>query len=247
MAIHFVADIHLSMARPGRVEAFLGYLNGPARSAERLYILGDLFDLWLGDDDDTPPHPEVLSALARLCDGGPRVMVMHGNHDFAMDGGFETATGCRLIPDPSVAEVYGEPVLLMHGDTLCTDDLEYQAFRAHIRDPERLEGLLALPLSERRSFATAIRSQSREAARGKPPAIMDATQAAVEQALRDHGSRTLIHGHTHLPATHNFTLDGADATRIVLSDWYQRDGVLVWDEHGHHAHAVAELATKQKN
>ncbi len=241
MPVFFIADVHLSTRRPERIATFLSFLDLSAHRADRLYILGDLFDLWLGDDDTSPPHPEVVSALKRLTTSGAEVFAMHGNHDFTMGSGFEDQTGCRLLPDPSVVDIYGTPVLLMHGDTLCTDDLDYQEYRARIRSPETLDALLTLPLEERMAKAAEIIRLSDAAVQEKPVEIMDVNNKAVEEAMRSHGILHLIHGHTHRPAVHRFNLDGNPATRIVLGDWYQGDSVLTWDEGGYRPGRVSDF------
>jgi len=243
MSVFLVSDVHLSARRPERVAAFLSFLGTRARGAQRLYILGDLFDLWLGDDDTTPPHPAVLDALSRLTDSGTAVYALHGNHDFLMGPGFETHTGCRLLPDPWVANIYGRRVLLSHGDRLCSDDLEYQRWRASTRDPEHQRAFLAQPLAARSERAARIRKHSVERARLKPQDILDVSQQAVVDAMRAHGVDCLVHGHTHRPAVHRLSLDGRPGVRIVLGDWYEGDVLLRWDERGYR---LAELGSAQQ-
>jgi UDP-2,3-diacylglucosamine hydrolase len=237
----FVSDVHLSRHRPERLEAFLSFLAGEARRAETVYILGDLFDLWLGDDDKTPPHPRVVDALAGLSASGTTLYAMHGNHDFLTGVKFEQRTGCRLLPDPSVVEEQGKRVLISHGDALCTDDAEYQQWRAFIHNKDNQRVFLALPLFVRKSQAAKIRKQADERAELKPHDIMDVNQQAVEDAMRGAGVRLMVHGHTHRPAVHHFDLDGEGATRIVLGDWYEGDTVLRWDAGGYHLGPLAVL------
>lgn len=233
MGTFFIADLHLSVARPEMVTAFLGFLEGRASRADALYILGDLFDQWLGDDDETVPHPVIVKALARLTMAGVPVSVMHGNHDFLLAEQFARQTGCQLLPDQTTVDVYGTRVLIMHGDTLCIDDREYQALRTEVRDADNQARFLALPLAERAAKAALLRATSKEQTQLKPLAIMDVNQAAVVRVMREHGVLHLIHGHTHRPAIHSLAIDGRQATRIVLGDWYERANSLLWDEAGY--------------
>lgn len=215
------------------VGAFLEFLEQQANHAETLYILGDLFDQWLGDDDDLDPHPAVVAALTRLTASGVTVALLHGNHDFLLGERFAARTGCQLLRDPTVIEVHGTPVLIMHGDTLCTDDLAYQALRAQVRDPANQARFLALPLPRRAAEAASLRSASQQQTRLKPQDIMDASPSTVERTMRKHGVLHLIHGHTHRPAIHSFRIDGQCATRIVLGDWYRQPHVVIWDNAGY--------------
>lgn len=233
MTTYFISDLHLSAARPPMVAAFLSFIQGPAQGAEALYMLGDLFDQWLGDDDDTPPHPEIIGSLAQLTAAGVPVAVVRGNHDFLLGPDFERQTGCRLLADPSLIDVQGTRVLIMHGDTLCTDDREYQALRAQVRDPQNQQRFLALPLAARSAQAARLRANSRERTQLKPQEIMDVNPDAVTQVLRAHDVQYLIHGHTHRPAVHHHDIEGKPAQRIVLGDWYTRTHVLAWDKRGY--------------
>src|SRR3569623_1511570 len=210
----FISDLHLSADRPALTALFLVFLRERAPRAETLYILGDLFEVWLGDDAVHPAYHPVLSALRELAARRP-VYVMHGNRDFLLGNAFAQASGCRLLADPSVIDLNGERTLLMHGDVLCTDDVEYQQFRAHVRNPETEQQ---------------FRDASRERSRYKTEEIMDVNQEAVAAVMRAHDVRQFIHGHTHRPAIHRFTLDGREARRIVLGDWYEQGSVLVCDE-----------------
>ena len=241
MATLFVSDVHLSARRPEIVDAFEAFLDGQARRADALYVLGDLFDEWLGDDDDRAPHPRITRALARLSDGGVPVSIMRGNHDFLLGSDFERLSRCPLIPDPSVVQVAGSRVLLMHGDLLCTRDTDYQAFRKMTRDPEIQREFLSLPLADRAEKAAALRGQSREAMRLKPEDIMDVTPEAVADAMRRHEVSHFVHGHTHRPAVHSLEVAGASAARIVLGDWYEQDSVLIWSEKGYRLGRIGEL------
>ena len=228
----FASDVHLSAHRPAAVTAFREFLSGPVRRARRLYLLGDVFDLWLGDDDDRTPHPEVETALAETVSAGVPVDLIRGNHDFLLGDAFAERTGCRLVDEPHVIEVGGERVVLLHGDTLCTRDVEYQAFRRYARDPENQRAFLARPMDERALEAAAIRATSDSRTRLKSEDIMDVTDEEVERLLRECGATRMIHGHTHRPAVHDLDPDAGPSTRIVLGDWYDRGTVLVWDQTG---------------
>ena len=232
MTTLFVSDVHLCQERPDIVERFIAFLDFEASAASALYILGDLFDLWLGDDDEREPHPRVTAALRRLSEAGPRVRIMHGNHDFLLGPRFERESGCRLLPEPACIDVEGAPVVVLHGDLLCTRDEDYQAFRRSTRDPGRQEEFLRLPLPERLGHAARLRHRSLQATRLKAADIMDVAPEAVERMMLDTGTRCMIHGHTHRPAVHAFTLAGAPATRVVLGDWYEQGSVLVWNRKG---------------
>ncbi len=241
MAALFISDCHLSAARPGPLEEFLGLMAGPARAMEAVYVLGDLFDLWLGDDDDAPGHDEVVAALGRTTAAGTPVYFMRGNHDFLAGDDFARRSGCRLLEDPTVATVAGREVLLLHGDTLCLDDVDYQAFRARMRSPEFTADFLARPLAQRRRLAGDIRDRSLAAVAAKAANTMDAAPRAVADAFRRHGTAFMIHGHTHRPAIHRHRVDGRTATRIVLDDWYDTGSGLLWEEAGFRPVAVSTL------
>jgi len=223
----FISDLHLAPAEPGAVQAFHRFLQGPARSAQALYILGDLFEYWAGDDDLAEPfNAEICAALSALARAGVKVHFMRGNRDFLAGPGFAQAAGLCLIDEPYVISLGGEPVLLMHGDALCTDDLAYQAFRAQVRDPLWQSQFLAQPLAARKKLIAALRERSETEKQGKAMSIMDVNAAAVVEAMRAQGVRKLIHGHTHRPAHHTLTLDGQDAERWVLSDWCKTPAFL---------------------
>jgi UDP-2,3-diacylglucosamine hydrolase len=220
----FISDLHLSPQRPATIELFLGFLAGRARRAERLYILGDLFDAWIGDDDDAPPHPAIIAALRSLSDKGTEVLFQHGNRDFLIGRRFAKRSGCHLLDDPVTVDLYGRQTLLMHGDLLCTDDVPYQKFRRKARNPWFQKLFLLRSLKKRRRIAADYRRRSGEAVAAKAAAIMDVNQGAVEGAMRQAGVDLLIHGHTHRPARHAFALDGKAAVRWVLSDWQPERG-----------------------
>ncbi len=229
----FIADLHLTPERPQINAAFFAFIADPAARAHALYILGDFFEAWVGDDDLAAPlHTEVAAALKRLTERGIPVFLMHGNRDFLLAEVFCHASGATLIADPSVIELNGEGTLLMHGDTLCTDDIAYQAFRAQARDPGWQANFRAKPLAERHALANALRAQSEETKADKTPAIMDVSPGTVSNALRQSGCHRLIHGHTHRPALHHLEIDGHMAERWVLPAWYEGAGWLQCDASG---------------
>jgi len=233
MATLFISDLHLDPARPDITSQALAFLESEARGAEALYILGDLFEAWVGDDDPEPEKRRVIAALKRLTDGGLPCYFMHGNRDFLVGAGFAQASGCTLLQDPTIIELHGTRVMLMHGDTLCTDDHEYQAFRKMVRNPDWQRVMLAKPLAERLALARHLRETSAASMAGKPMEIMDVSQDAVIAAMREHEVYTLLHGHTHRPAIHRFEADGQEAVRIVLGDWYTQGSALAWDADGY--------------
>ena len=219
-----ISDLHLSQHRPDTVALFLRFLRERACAAGELYILGDLFDAWIGDDNILPPVPEVVQALRQLTDGGCKLSVMHGNRDFLLGSDFARATGGKLLPDPFVADLGGETTLLMHGDLLCTDDLEYQQARKLLRSPEFIRDFVSRTIEERVQLAAEYRRRSGEVVSLKSADIMDVNQQTVERYMREHQVRRLIHGHTHRPALHEFKLDGTPAQRYVLEDWHEQTG-----------------------
>ncbi len=224
VASFLISDLHLDETRPHITRAFYDFLAGPAAGAEALYILGDFFEVWIGDDDDAPLPQEVARQLKAFSDAGTRLYLMHGNRDFLIGEDYARRCGAELLSDPSLVELAGKPVLLMHGDSLCTLDEEYMAFRQQARNPQWQQALLAKPLEERRQIADQIRAVSKSMNSRKAEDIMDVTPEEVVNALRDHNTRTLIHGHTHRPARHRLEVDGEPAERIVLGDW----GELGW-------------------
>jgi len=220
----FVSDLHLAPERPAVTRAFLEFLRGA--ETDRLYILGDLFEAWVGDDDDSPLAQSVTAALAAASARGIRLYFLAGNRDFSVGRRFARSTGAHLLGDRESVSIAGRRLLLLHGDTLCTDDSEYQQFRALVRDPAWQTQFLARPLAERRAMAAQMRETSRQRTGEKRAEIMDVNREAVAATMREHGVRTLIHGHTHRPAIHAFSLDGQPARRIVLGDWYEQGSVL---------------------
>ena len=219
MTTYLISDLHLHESRPQVTQAFFDFLRGPAAGAEALYILGDFFEVWVGDDDDAPLGREVLEELSRYSGTGAELYLMHGNRDFLLGQDFAQHAGALLLPDPSLVTLGNHKMLLMHGDTLCTRDTEYLAFRQQARDPNWQEAQLAKPLEERRAFAAQIRAVSKSMSSRKTEDIMDVTQEEVERVMREHGVHLLVHGHTHRPARHPFSIDGEPAERIVLGDW----------------------------
>ena len=222
----FVSDLHLDAASPEIARQFHAFLEDEARSAEALYILGDLFEAWLGDDDPDPAARATVRALRALTASGVTVFVMHGNRDFLIGERFCRETGATLLSDGTVVELYGERAVLLHGDALCTDDASYQRLRRIVRNPV-VRGLFRLmTLNQRRALAARLRAGSRAHVGMTAPEIMDVNADAVAQAFRMAGVRTMIHGHTHRPAMHPLEIDGAPAKRIVLGDWYTQGSVL---------------------
>lgn len=229
MATLFISDLHLDESRPAVTMLFLDWLRGEAARAEALYILGDLFEAYIGDDDDAALVATVADALREVSDRGVRVHFMHGNRDFLVGETFARRAGLALLPETAVVDLYGTPTLLLHGDTLCLDDVAYQRIRVQLRDPDWQRQFLAQPLAARRAFAAQARAESARHTGATDAAIMDVTPAAVERALDDHGVRRMIHGHTHRPATHRLDRGGE---RIVLGDWYEQGSVLRVDASG---------------
>ena len=229
--IFFISDLHLPPRSPGATRLFLQFLAGRARQAEELYILGDLFEAWIGDDDSGDPfNAQVIAALHAASDAGLRISVMHGNRDFLLDDGFATATGARLLGDPHLLTTAEWQFILSHGDALCLDDATYMAFRAQVRNPAWQAALLTKPLGERRVIGAHMREVSESSQRDKDSPYTDLQAAATDDFLRDHGYVTFIHGHTHQPAKHDHIVDGIHVERWVLADWHEDRGeCLVWD------------------
>lgn len=237
----FVSDLHLDAAAVQARQLFMQFLAQQARAARALYILGDLFEAWVGDDDPEPTRDEICRALAELTASGVPCYVVRGNRDFLFGAGFERRTGARLLPDPLLATFYGEPVFVSHGDVLCTDDHAYQELRSVVRDPRWQQRFMALPLATRRALAERARAGSRQhtqRALYDTRNIMDVNEAAVATAFRISGTRVMIHGHTHRPGIYPHTVDGATATRIVLGDWYEQGSYLLWGPGGYELHSL---------
>ena len=233
MTVYFLSDLHLSDERPHISALFVDFLSGPALNAHAVYILGDLLEYWVGDDTLTRDPPGFAGALRALADHGVPSFLMHGNRDFLLGPQFARVTGCQLINDPTTISLFGTPTLLMHGDTLCTDDVAYQNMRAQVRDPKWQQQVLAQTWEQRVALAQRYRGESQKQTQLKPEYITDVNQQAVEAAMRAAKVTRLIHGHTHRSAVHDFMLDGQHAQRIVLPDWYENGGVLEWNERGY--------------
>lgn len=226
----FISDLHLHPERPQLTRAFFHFLHTRARGAEALYILGDFFDAWIGDDDDTPLNAQVAAELKNLSDAGTRLFLMHGNRDFLLGQTFAQNAGAQLIAEGTVIDLYGCPTLLMHGDSLCTGDTEYMAFRQQVRSPQWQAQILAQPLAARRALAAQLRAKSQAMNSLKAEDIMDVTEAEVARVMSEAKVTRLIHGHTHRPARHPMLLDGKPAERIVLGDWHHRAWALEANE-----------------
>jgi UDP-2,3-diacylglucosamine hydrolase len=232
--ILFISDLHLSPQTPGVTRIFLDFLGGRARAAEHLFILGDLFEAWSGDDCIDDPEDrftaQIVGALRALTDAGVALSLMHGNRDFLLGDEFATRCGARLLTDPYVLSLPAWQFVLSHGDALCTDDRDYLAFRSQVRNPGWRSAFLAKPLSERKTIASALRQQSENSKRDKAQYLMDLNPGATEDFLREHGYATFIHGHTHRPAKHDHIVDGIHVERWVLADWHEDCGeCLCWD------------------
>lgn len=227
MATLFIADLHLDDSRPQITQLFERFLaSDEVRSADALYILGDLVEAWIGDDDDAELPGRIAQATKALRDAGVPVYFMVGNRDFLLGKHFAERAGFTLLDDGTVHELYGHPTLLMHGDVLCTDDIAYQTVRKQVRTPEWMAQVLSMPLAARRAFAAKAREDSRAHTGSTMETIMDVNADAVADTMRKAGVTRLIHGHTHRPAIHRFDLDGQTAERIVLGDWYEHGSVL---------------------
>ncbi|HBK44902.1 MAG TPA: UDP-2,3-diacylglucosamine diphosphatase [Xanthomonadaceae bacterium] len=239
MTTLFISDLHLDPARPAITELFLRFLHDEARGADALYILGDLFEAWIGDDTPSPAADAVATALHALAGSGVPVLFMAGNRDFLVGEDYARRAGFRILPDPTVIDLYGRPTLLMHGDLLCTDDTAYQAFRAQTRDPAFIAQFLAQPLAARVAFAQQARaaSQARQSelkqdGSAQFETVTDVAPAEVQATFQRYGVDLMIHGHTHRPAIHTLAVGDAARTRVVLGDWYEQGSVLRVDEDG---------------
>jgi UDP-2,3-diacylglucosamine hydrolase len=232
VAALFISDLHIDESRPAITEQFLSFLAAEARDAEALYILGDLFESWVGDDAADAAQSAAITGLRSLTAQGVPCFVMHGNRDFLLAAQFCRMSGAELLPDPLIVTLYGEPVLVTHGDALCTDDRAYQRLRATVRDADWQRQFLALSIASRRALAGAARVGSQAHTAALEYAITDVNADSVAKALRGAGTATLLHGHTHRPAIHALQVDGRPCTRIVLGDWYDQGSLLRWDRNG---------------
>ena len=229
----FISDLHLSPDTPAATDTLLRFLHETAPAADALYVLGDLFEYWIGDEGLAQPFAqEVAQAFRALADRGVRAYFMHGNRDFLIGTRFAQTSGMKLLTDPTLLDLYGTPTLLMHGDTLCSDDVEYQKFRSMVRNPVWQRDFLSKPLEERVRMAREVRGKSEQAKQVKDMVIMDVTPATVEDAFRAHDYARLIHGHTHRPARHEHKVDGRECERWVLADWYEHGSYLLCDAGG---------------
>ena len=235
----FVSDLHLDASRPAQVQEFVHFLKNEAHHAQALYILGDLFEFWIGDDDPAEGLDEIIEALRQLTAQGVAVKFLHGNRDFLLGADFARRTGIEILPARLVIDLHGTPTLIEHGDLLCTDDVAYQRYRRRIRHPATLALLGRLPRSWRLRMGRRLRRVSAEAVAEKPPDIMDVNQGTVRQVMRSEGVYAMVHGHTHRPAVHRFKVDEIDAVRVVLGDWYEQGSWLVADADGLHPQPAA--------
>jgi UDP-2,3-diacylglucosamine hydrolase len=232
--ILFISDLHLSLEKPEITRRFLDFLANRATKAQAVYILGDLFDAWIGDDDFTPPNNKIRAQLKQLTDSGTKVFLQQGNRDFLLSTRFAQDTGISLLPDYAVIDLFGTPTLLTHGDLLCTDDIAYQAFRVKSRSPEWQQNVLTKPLLLRLLAARWYRLRSYFHKRKKSQDIMDVNQDTVVKIMHQYDTLRLIHGHTHLPAIHDFEINGKTAQRFVLAAWTKEAGeVLCWNNAGY--------------
>ena len=232
MATLFISDLHLESERPDISKQFLAFMEEEAREAEELYILGDLFEAWVGDDDPNAHYFRIKRAIRKLVDSGVPVYFLHGNRDFMVGQEFANETGVKILEDPYKVTLYGQKTLLSHGDILCTDDVQYQRVRKMVRDPEWQRNMRSKPLKERLRIAQEARRQSLEQTINMSLEIMDVNQQAVEKVIRHYNVDVLLHGHTHRPDVHVVDLGNRKAKRIVLGDWYTQGSVVRWDSRG---------------
>ena len=233
----FISDCHLCESRPHITHSFISFLKNTAKEAQALYILGDLFEYWAGDDSIcVGKHREILTALKELSTQGTLVYLMHGNRDFLLDTAFANATGSAILPDPSLVSLYGQSVLLSHGDALCTDDIAYQTFRKEVRSAPWKAAFLNQPLQQRIAYIEQLRTKSEQEKSTKSMQIMDVNDGAVERLLAQYDYPPLfIHGHTHRPNRHSYSINGYTCERWVLGDWYEQGSYLRLDSDGCHA------------
>ncbi len=234
----FISDLHLCQDRPHITQAFLAFLKSTATQARALYILGDLFEYWAGDDD-MASHQPIVEGLRQLADGGVKLYLMHGNRDFLIGHEFCTAAGLTLLADPCLINLHGQTTLISHGDALCSDDVDYQAFRLQVREKKWQNDFLQQPLATRKAQITSMRARSEQEKSHKASAIMDVNPLALKQLLQEqHYPKLFIHGHTHRPQRQELSLDGHAITRWVLGDWYEQGGYLSCDALGCKSHTL---------
>lgn len=239
MTTLFISDLHLQADRPEIGDQLIDFLKTEAIAADALFILGDLFESWIGDDDRNEYHESIQSALGSVVKTGTPVFFMHGNRDFMIGTKFSHQTGVQLLPDPFVLDMYGKDVLLSHGDAYCTDDVEYQAVRTMTRNPEWQAMMLQKSVAERRAFVAQARIDSEAHGQSISEEISDVNVAAIEEAMEKHNVRLMVHGHTHRPKVHAQTVNGRTAKRIVLGDWHEHGSVLRWNQRGPRLHTLA--------
>jgi UDP-2,3-diacylglucosamine hydrolase len=240
----FISDLHLSPETPAATASLVEFLSQTAAHADSLYVLGDLFEYWIGDEGMAEPHAQqVIQAFRSLTDKGVATYFMHGNRDFLVGERVAEAAGLHLLADPTVVDLYGTPTILMHGDTLCTDDHEYQRFRAIVRNPEWQRAFIAKPLDERVRMAQEARGRSEQSKSTKDMAIMDVAPMEVEKTFFTYQAARLIHGHTHRPARHEYRIDGRQCERWVLGDWYDHGSYLWCDANGCRTEVLPRLKT----
>ncbi|WP_424945805.1 UDP-2,3-diacylglucosamine diphosphatase [Candidatus Spongiihabitans sp.] len=233
MTIAFISDLHLDPVRPESTQWFKEFMSHSIDRLSRLYILGDLFEVWIGDDGrDTLGQGAVENIIKATVHAGLDIFFMHGNRDFLVGNDFAKRTGCKILPDPTLITLDSKQVLLTHGDALCTDDIEHQTARQEMLTAKWKMAFLNKPVNQRMDTARSMRTQSETSKKTKSMAMMDVNQQQVEKVMREHGVLTMIHGHTHKPAVHEFSLDGAPAKRYVLGDWYTQKSVLYYDHGG---------------
>ena len=239
MTTLFISDLHLDAERPAVTELFGAFMQREAVAADALYILGDLFEAWVGDDDPSETGAYVEARIREVADAGVPVFFIRGNRDFLLGNAFARRAGMRILPDPAVVMLYGKPAILMHGDLLCTGDTTYQAFRAQTRNPAWQAQFLSQPLAGRLAFAAQARAASaahqggmKQSDKAQFEALTDVTPAAVDATLVQFGIDTLIHGHTHRPAIHELIVGERACRRVVLGDWYEQGSVLRVEPHG---------------
>ncbi|PML81001.1 UDP-2,3-diacylglucosamine diphosphatase [Enterovibrio norvegicus] len=232
MTVLFISDLHLSPSHPDITDCFYRFLNDEAPLASALYILGDLFEVWVGDDDDVPLHHEVAAALKVLSDKGVAIYFIHGNRDFMIGKRFAKASGMTLLPEHTVIDLFGKPTLILHGDTLCIQDEGYQRYRKKVHNPFAQWLFMRLPLSYRKNIGSKIRKGSTESNQQKAEDIMDVDHDEVSRVMASENVMTMIHGHTHRPDIHTFSIGNDLAQRIVLGDWYTQGSVLACTKDG---------------
>lgn len=230
---YFIADLHLAQNRPDITACFLSFLKNDALKAEALYILGDLFEYWIGDDDDSPFVAEIAQGIKQLADSGTAIYFIHGNRDFLLGKKYAAKAGMTLLPEVDTIELYNQKIIIMHGDTLCTKDIGYQKFRKKSRSWWWQAIIKNLPLFVRRKIAEDYRKKSASATSMKSQEIMDVTESEVEKCLAQHQSLLMIHGHTHRPNIHELNVNGKPAKRIVLGDWYEQGAWLKFNANGY--------------